>query len=125
MAITQLAVERRSHILDCHFGSLRPQSRSNVTTRTVGTAEGQGGEVDIRAVKILRAEKGNRNAVSDAGVAALLVTTTARAAALNVKINLGGLSGDDATRIAGDLEATLGPVLAEAAVLADLVEDAL
>ena len=41
------------------------------------------------------AEKGNENAVSDAGVGALLVDSGVKGAALNVKINLKNFSKDD------------------------------
>ena len=41
------------------------------------------------------AEKGNPNAVSDAGVAVLLAEAAAQAAALNVKINLAWIEDDD------------------------------
>ena len=76
---------------------------------------------DIRLV----AEKGNRNAVSDAGVAAILVSATARAAALNVKINLSSLSENDAAEVAAALEAELGPTLEKAAALERAIEESL
>lgn len=43
----------------------------------------------------LVAEQGNPNAVSDAGVAALLAATALEGAALNVEINLGSIKDDD------------------------------
>ena len=55
---------------------------------------------------------GNRNAISDAGVAALLAAAAARGAAFNVAINLPGLPEGHALRAEGtrrlaDLEATV------------------
>ena len=60
------------------------------------------------------AEKGNPHAVSDAGIAAQLVDVCARAAALNVRINLGSLKGDDHDRLARELDEVL-PRTVEAA----------
>ena len=71
------------------------------------------------------AEKGNRHAVSDAGIAALLLTCAAKAAAMNVKINLSGLKGDDHTAVAARLDAALAPTLEEAATLETLVYEGL
>lgn len=71
------------------------------------------------------AEKGNRHAVSDAGIAALLLTCAAKAAAMNVKINLSGLKGEDHEKVAARLESALGPTLEEAAALEKLVYEGL
>lgn len=73
----------------------------------------------------IAAEKGNRHAVSDAGIAALLLTCAAKAAAMNVKINLAGLEGEDHERVARRLEAALAPTLEEAAALEKLVYEGL
>ncbi len=51
----------------------------------------------VNLVEIL-AEKGNKNAISDAGVAALSAYTAAYGAYLNVLINLSGLSDEDYTK---------------------------
>jgi glutamate formiminotransferase / formiminotetrahydrofolate cyclodeaminase len=48
----------------------------------------------LEGLKVI-AEKGNENAVSDAGVGALLVDSGVKGAALNVKINLKNFSKDD------------------------------
>lgn len=70
----------------------------------------------------LAAEKGNPHAVSDAGMAALLVACGARAAAMNVKINLRLLSPEKRAPLEQRLEKTLGPTTAEAESLAEMVD---
>jgi formiminotetrahydrofolate cyclodeaminase len=61
----------------------------------------------------LAAERGNRHAVSDAGVAALLVTCAAKAAAMNVAINVPALSASGRATVAGRLDRHLEPCLLE------------
>ncbi|MBU2470888.1 MAG: cyclodeaminase/cyclohydrolase family protein [Bacteroidetes bacterium] len=48
--------------------------------------------IDALALTTIVAEKGNVNSVSDAGVSALMLQAAAEGAALNVKINLSGIS---------------------------------
>ncbi|GAB4248959.1 MAG: cyclodeaminase/cyclohydrolase family protein [Thermoleophilia bacterium] len=58
-------------------------------------------EQSLRVAKLAEtaAEIGNVNAVSDAGVAALLADAAAESAALNVKINVGWISDEDYNRV--------------------------
>jgi len=51
--------------------------------------------VDVASLAKVAAAKGNRNAVSDAGVAALVARAGAHAARLNVLINLSGIRSDE------------------------------
>ena len=48
--------------------------------------------IDALALTKIVAEKGNLNSISDAGVSALMLQAAAEGAALNVKINLSGIS---------------------------------
>ncbi len=85
--------------------------------------------VEVIRVAAIAADKGNRNAVSDAGVAALMGRAGAHSARLNVLINLGGIRAPehqafvekantalaglatDADRLAGEVfEVVLGKV---------------
>ena len=70
----------------------------------------------------LAAEKGNAHAVSDAGIAALLLRVTAEAAAFNVRINLAGLTGAEKERYTAELDALLAAVLPEADAIAKAAE---
>jgi methenyltetrahydrofolate cyclohydrolase len=54
------------------------------------------------------AEKGNKNVISDAGVAVLAALAALRSAALNVYINIGGIKDEDFAKSRGqELEQTL------------------
>ncbi|MCI0450910.1 MAG: glutamate formimidoyltransferase [Candidatus Latescibacteria bacterium] len=72
------------------------------------------------------AEKGNKNSISDAGVAALVLGAAARGAWLNVLINLPGLSDrGEASRIQNDGLATVARVAEGATRAADRVTKSL
>ena len=73
-------------------------------------------EVARRAAQVLDlaerlAPMGNRNAMSDVGVAGLLAATALRGAAMNVEINLPSLPHDDPLR--GEATEALGGLLAD------------
>ncbi len=51
--------------------------------------------VDALALAKVVAEKGNMNSISDAGVSALMLHTAAEGAALNVRINLNGITDSE------------------------------
>ncbi len=74
--------------------------------------------VGVARLSLPAAEKGNVNAVSDAGVAALLADAAAQAAALNVRINLAWIEDADFKR---DTWARIETVLSETARLRDVV----
>ncbi|MEZ6195483.1 MAG: cyclodeaminase/cyclohydrolase family protein [Planctomycetota bacterium] len=78
----------------------------------------------LPAVEYAAAE-GNAHAVSDAGIAALLVETAVRAAGMNVAINLGSLAPADRERIAAELDALTNEALPRARAVAARVEEAL
>lgn len=60
---------------------------------------------EVAALAELAASKGNTNAVSDAGVAALLAEAACRGAAYNVRINVASLSDPEAGRALADAAA--------------------
>ena len=66
---------------------------------------------DALGIALVAAQKGNRNAISDAGVAALVAEAGLRAAGLNVRINLAALK-DHALR--AEIEKRLEAILKEA-----------
>jgi formiminotetrahydrofolate cyclodeaminase len=68
----------------------------------------------------LAAAHGNRNAITDAGVAAILAQAAMRAAALNVRINLAAI-GDASWR--ESIEAELGLLLRRGAEAAHALDD--
>lgn len=61
---------------------------------------------EVAALAEMTASKGNTNAVSDAGVAALLAEAACRGAAYNVRINVAALSDSDAGRALSEAAAT-------------------
>ena len=63
------------------------------------------------SIALIAAQRGNRNAITDAGAAALVAEAGLRAAGLNVRINLAALK-DNAIRVR--VEAQLGTILREA-----------
>ncbi|MBD3367291.1 MAG: methenyltetrahydrofolate cyclohydrolase [Candidatus Eisenbacteria bacterium] len=74
--------------------------------------------IDVAAVA---AEKGNRNAVSDAGVAALVARAGAHAAKLNVLINLGGITAEEHAEFVSEARTALENLTSEADSKADAV----
>lgn len=68
------------------------------------------------------AERGNAHAISDAGIAGLLCDTAARAAAMNVRINLAGLAPGARAPLAAELDRLLPTACDEARAVAEMVE---
>jgi glutamate formiminotransferase/formiminotetrahydrofolate cyclodeaminase len=73
---------------------------------------------EVARLSLPAAEKGNPNAVSDAGCAALLADAASQSAALNVRINLAWIENEDFKREAW---ARVEAVLSETARLRDVV----
>ncbi len=80
--------------------------------------------VEVVELAKIAAEKGNVNAVSDAGVAALAARAGAHAARLNVLINLGGIRSDEHKAFVEKAKAAMDVLGARADRLADEVMDA-
>jgi len=74
--------------------------------------------IQVARLALPAAEKGNPNAVSDAGVAVLLADAAAQAAALNVKINLTWIDDKEFNR---ESWTQIEAILSEAARLRDIV----
>ena len=74
--------------------------------------------MEVARLSLQAAEKGNLNAVSDAGVAATLADAAAQSAALNVKINLSWIMDEDFKR---DTWRRIEAALSETARLRGLV----
>jgi formiminotetrahydrofolate cyclodeaminase len=99
------------------------QERSQVLQAALKGAAGVPLQVAEAAAAVARlslpaAEKGNPNAVSDAGVAVLLADAAAQSAALNVRINLAWIEDEVFKK---DAWARIEAVLAETAGLRDVV----
>jgi methenyltetrahydrofolate cyclohydrolase len=74
--------------------------------------------VEVARLSLPAAEKGNTNAVSDAGVAVILAEAAAQSAALNVKINLAWIEDDSFKK---DAWTRIEAALSETARLRDIV----
>ncbi len=74
--------------------------------------------VEVARLSLPAAEKGNINAVSDAGVAVVLAEAAAQSAALNVKINLAWIEDDGFKK---DAWTRIEAALSETARLRDIV----
>jgi glutamate formiminotransferase/formiminotetrahydrofolate cyclodeaminase len=74
--------------------------------------------IEVARLSLPAAEKGNPNAVSDAGCAALLADAAAQSAALNVRINLAWIDNEDFKREAWT---RIEVVLSETSRLRDVV----
>ena len=64
------------------------QRAAQVPMETIGAA------LEALEIAALAAERGNRSAITDAGVAALLAETAMRGAALNVRVNLAAIADE-------------------------------
>ncbi len=80
----------------------------------------------VAALAAIAAQKGNTNAVTDAGVAGLLAEAAGQGAILNVEINLKSLAdGADKQGVAADLESARTALQAAAANCREAVSAAM
>ena len=94
--------ERDRHARDVQVGAaLRDATRAPLATARIAN--------EVLELTELLAPIGNRNAISDVGVAAMLAVTAIRGAALNVEINIPYLSEDEPLR--RDAEDQIGILL--------------
>jgi len=81
--------------------------------------------VEVARIAALVAEKGNTNAVTDAGVAALLAEAACKAADYNVRVNVSALEDrSKGTNLANESRRLVKTVVEIAASVADRVESA-
>jgi formiminotetrahydrofolate cyclodeaminase len=81
---------------------------------------------DVIALSLVAAEKGNKNVVSDAGVAALAAVAALRSAALNVDINVPSIKDADfAASRRAETDALLAKWVAEADRVVEVVKSKL
>ncbi|MCB9833389.1 MAG: cyclodeaminase/cyclohydrolase family protein [Planctomycetes bacterium] len=80
---------------------------------------------EILPLARLAADEGNAHAISDAGISAILIAAAARAAALNVRINLPALADDEAAALRERMESRLAAIVTEAAAIEARVTAAL
>lgn len=81
---------------------------------------------DVAELALLAAQKGNQNALSDAGVAALLADAACRGAAYNVRINVSALEDKSVgTSLLGEIRALVDRTRAAAGEVERLVDAAL
>ena len=81
---------------------------------------------DVIALSLIAAEKGNKNVVSDAGVAALAAVAALRSAALNVDINVPSIKDADfAASRRAETDALLAKWVAEADRVVEVVKSKL
>jgi glutamate formiminotransferase/formiminotetrahydrofolate cyclodeaminase len=104
-----------------------PDRDAAITTALIGAAEvpleTARACVRVAQLALAVATKGNSNAVSDAGVAALLAEAGCKGAAYNVRINVAALpdktQGQDLEREALDLVAKASAIAAEACAIVE------
>jgi formiminotetrahydrofolate cyclodeaminase len=133
--LVQADVEAFGAISKAYGMPKESEEEKEARRRAIRSASAEAMEPPLRASRALArfaallprlAEIGNRNLVTDTGVAALLCEAAFRSAVLNVRINLGGIGDDDqAATIARELDETGQSVSQACAEANSLVEQSL